>query len=149
MRGAIFNSLGDIDGLSLLDAFSGSGAISFEAISRGAKNSVAIESNKQAQLDIAKNIEKLSLEGSVKLVSANLFSWASTAQQTFDIIIADPPYNKPLLNRIVELEKNLASGGVLVLSVPPSADDLIFPNLKLLSQKLYGDSKLVFYKNNL
>jgi len=42
-RGGLFNSLGDISGLSLLDAFAGSGALSFEAISRGTASSVAVD----------------------------------------------------------------------------------------------------------
>jgi 16S rRNA (guanine966-N2)-methyltransferase len=42
VRGALFNALGDIEGLSVLDAFAGSGALSFEAVSRGAKSVVRL-----------------------------------------------------------------------------------------------------------
>ena len=57
MRGALFNVLGDIEGLTLLDAFSGSGAISFEAISRGARSVQAVEKAVLAYRTICKNIE--------------------------------------------------------------------------------------------
>jgi 16S rRNA (guanine966-N2)-methyltransferase len=43
VRGALFNALGDIEGLTFLDAFAGSGALSFEAASRGAKSVIAID----------------------------------------------------------------------------------------------------------
>jgi 16S rRNA (guanine966-N2)-methyltransferase len=56
MRGALFNALGDIDGLSVLDAFAGSGALAFEAVSRGAGHAVAIDVDKSAQRAIAENI---------------------------------------------------------------------------------------------
>jgi 16S rRNA (guanine966-N2)-methyltransferase len=149
MRGAIFNALGDLSGLCVLDAFSGSGAISFEAISRGAKNSLAIESNKQAQSDIDKNIDKLRVKNVVKLVKANVYSWALTDKQTFDIIIADPPYDSHGLGRVAELELKLGNSGTLVLSMPPDSAKPDFKNLIVLVEKSYGDSMLVFYKNNL
>jgi 16S rRNA (guanine966-N2)-methyltransferase len=48
VRGAVFGVLGDIKGLSVLDAFAGSGALSIEAVSRGAKYAVAIDVDKRA-----------------------------------------------------------------------------------------------------
>ena len=42
-RGGLFNALGDISGLTVLDAFAGSGALSFEAISRGAESVIAVD----------------------------------------------------------------------------------------------------------
>ncbi len=149
MRGAIFNTLGNIEGLSVLDVFSGSGSISFEAVSRGAKDSLAIESNKHAQKDIEKNISKLGLADQVKLVKANFSSWLTTTNHTFDIIICDPPYDDIQLDKIVNLESRLIRGGILVLSLPPSTELPYLKNLNLVSEKPYGDSKLVFYKNNL
>jgi 16S rRNA (guanine(966)-N(2))-methyltransferase RsmD len=49
VRGSLFNTLGDIDGLTILDAFAGSGALAFEAISRGAEHVLAIEIDNRAQ----------------------------------------------------------------------------------------------------
>ncbi len=149
MRGAIFSSLGDIDGLSFLDVCSGSGAISFEAISRGAKSVVAIESNKKAQGDISLNIKKLDLGDKIKLISANFYSWQQYNYDKFNIVIIDPPYNDSQLYQIAYLETKLETDGILILSLPPDSDLPEFNNLKLLSEKEYGDSKLVFYKNTL
>jgi len=67
-RGALFNILGDISGMSVLDPFAGTGAISFEAVSRGAAGAVAIELDKQAQKVITANIASLGLIHEVKLI---------------------------------------------------------------------------------
>jgi 16S rRNA (guanine966-N2)-methyltransferase len=149
MRGAIFSSLGDIEGLSILDVCSGSGAISFEAISRGAENAVAVESNKKAQGDIALNIKKLDLGTKVKLVSANFYSWQQYNHEKFNIIIVDPPYDDTQIYQIAFLETKLENSGIFILSLPPDSELPEFKNLEILSEKLYGDSKLVFYKNTL
>lgn len=65
-RGAIFNVLGDIAGLSVLDAYSGSGALAIEAVSRGAKSVLAIEVDVEAVKTIARNIENLQLGDRIK-----------------------------------------------------------------------------------
>jgi len=149
MRGAIFNSLGDINSLSVLDAFSGSGAISLEAVSRGAMMSAAVEMNKRAQSDIAENIKKLDTKGQITLVEANLYKWLETSDDKYDIIIADPPYDDVSINKLICLEDHLNPKGTLVLSLPPRHELPEFNKIILLTQKNYGDSKLVFYKNNL
>jgi 16S rRNA (guanine(966)-N(2))-methyltransferase RsmD len=149
MRGAIFSALGDIEGLTILDVCSGSGAISFEAISRGAKSAIAIESNKKAQGDIALNIKKLGLAKSVSLVSANFYSWQQYNYDKFNIVVVDPPYNYTQIYQITFLETKLEPDGILILSLPPDSELPDFKNLEKLSEKKYGDSKLVFFKNTL
>lgn len=149
MRGAIFSSIGDIEGLTVLDVCSGSGAISFEAISRGATNAVAVESNKRAQYDIESNIKKLGISSSVKLVKANFYSWQQFNYDVFDVVIIDPPYNDVRLYQINELESKVSSKGLLIISLPPESELPEFKNLDIISEKSYGDSKLVFYRNNL
>lgn len=78
-RGALFNTLGDISGLTVLDLYAGSGALSFEAISRGAARATAVELDKSAQETIAANIYSLALEDKVTLASSRVASWAQKA----------------------------------------------------------------------
>ena len=75
VRGALFNSLGDIEGLRCLDAFAGTGALAFEAISRGATTALALENDPSAQRTIDENIKELKLYRQVKLVKAAAGSW--------------------------------------------------------------------------
>src|SRR5580704_8750565 len=76
VRGAIFGVLGDIKGLTVLDAFAGSGALAIEAISRGAKSAVAIEVDKRAHAIIVENIQALGLEARVKAIRAFAGAWS-------------------------------------------------------------------------
>src|SRR5262245_30096392 len=77
-RGALFNVLGDINDLSVLDPFAGTGALSFEAVSRGAAHATAIESDRLAQKVIQGNISSLGLQNQVKLVRAQANAWLQT-----------------------------------------------------------------------
>src|SRR4051794_1002965 len=75
VRGALFNTLGDIEGLTFLDAFAGSGALSFEAASRGAKNVIAIDKDSSAHFVIEKNVKELGLQKHVHVSRANTGGW--------------------------------------------------------------------------
>lgn len=150
MRGAIFGSLGDIKGLSVLDAFSGSGALAIEAISRGAYSAVAIEVDKKAHDCITRNLSELDIASKVKAVRAYLNAWSTRHQsQKFDIILADPPYDKLPFRDLNVLPRHLKDGGVLVLSWPGKADWYPLKGLEIVQTKHYGDSALYFYQKTL
>ena len=147
IRGALFNILGDINGLEVLDAFGGSGGISFEAISRGADHVTIIESDRTAQKTIANNISKLNLGDKVTLVSANVSSWMNKNPNTkFDLVIADPPYDKLQYDLIERLYALLNKDGLLVLSWPGNDDQIRMHHLEMVDRKNYGDAQLIFYR---
>jgi 16S rRNA (guanine966-N2)-methyltransferase len=147
-RGALFNALGDIDGLSVLDAFAGSGALAFEAVSRGAARALAIDNDKSAQRTIAENIKVLGLSSKVKLIRSGTGAWLTTtsADEHFDLILCDPPYQDLQASLIGRLIERLASKGTLVLSWPGKADVPEFESVNLVLQKSYGDAQLLFYQ---
>lgn len=145
MRGAIFNILGNIEGLDLLDAYSGSGAVSLEAISRKAKTVIAIESDKKAIDTIRNNIS--SLDVPVKATRAKISTWLdNNPSQQFDIIIADPPYEKVNQRHLNKLSLVLRTGGVLVLSLSPDFSKIEIEKCQMIENKSYGDSCLVFFR---
>jgi 16S rRNA (guanine966-N2)-methyltransferase len=90
IRGALFNMLGNLDGLIILDAFAGSGAISFEALSRGAVSAVAIEMDYRAQQAVAVNIRLLGVQDYVTLIKTNASTWLSKNVDNFDVVVLDP-----------------------------------------------------------
>jgi 16S rRNA (guanine966-N2)-methyltransferase len=155
IRGALFNSLGDISGLRLLDAFSGAGALSFEAISRDARYVLAIELDRISYKSILLTSKelKISLEN-LKVVRANCYSWSlNNPESEFDIIIADPPFpavqQNP--NQVFLLMPHLIKGGLFILSLPKginSASGALRPpdEFKCVNFKNYGDAELVFYR---
>jgi len=147
VRGAIFGALGDIKGLTVLDAFSGSGALAIEAISRGAVSAVAVEVDKGAHAIIEKNLLALGVEERVKAVRAFAGAWSTRNQaQLFDLIFVDPPYDNIPYRDLKNLPRHLKDGGTLVLSWPGNMEPLKFEGLTSVQSKNYGDAQLVFYQ---
>lgn len=150
MRGAIFGVLGDIQGLSVLDAFSGSGALVVEAVSRGAESAIGIELDKVAHKSSTKAIQQLGIENRAHIVKTSVKAWSTRHQaENFDLIFVDPPYDDIPYKDVEVLPRHLKEGGVLVLSWPPKVRLPIFGKLETLQIKQYGDSQLVFYRQNI
>jgi 16S rRNA (guanine966-N2)-methyltransferase len=147
VRGALFNILGDIEGLTVLDAFAGSGALSFEAISRGAVSAIAIDNDRAAQRIITANIRALRLGRQVKLISASANAWLQTNQDAqFDIVLCDPPYNDLQPNLVLRLAATTKREGIFVLSWPGSEDTPAIPGFIQVELRNYGDAQLAFYR---
>jgi len=148
-RGGLFNSLGDISGLKLLDAFAGSGAISFEAISRGATEVVAVEVDKKVYTSIKTNKHNLFTDDNVlQVIRANTSAWSDAHQsQKFDIVVCDPPYDDIKPELLTKLANHTTTGGIVIYSLPPNAAfELPANSYKQLTVKNYGDATLVFYR---
>jgi 16S rRNA (guanine966-N2)-methyltransferase len=147
MRGAIFNLLGDIDGLTVFDAFAGSGAVAFEAVSRGAQHALCIDVTRQAHSTITNNAKRLGVERQVKAVRANVSSWSdNNPTMQFDLVMCDPPYDDISLQLLQKLVRHTRPGGIYVLSLPGAMQAPAFVGLTLLTCKGYGDGQLVYYK---
>ena len=148
IRGALFNSLGDIGGLSVLDAYAGTGSVAIEAISRGAQSALAIDNDPEAFKCITKNLTKLNLHKSMSVVCANVITW-STKNQTlkFDIVVADAPFNIANDTLLNKLSLHVVKNGILVASIPSDFNPKPLVGFMLLRTKLYGNAKLHFYKH--
>ena len=119
---AIFSSLGGyINDFVILDVFGGSGALSLESISRGAKEAYIIDSNPDAVKIIKKNADNLGVGqelhvylGDYKKILERLNN------KKFDIVFLDPPYDKNLVTKAIEklIQNNLlndSSSEILIL----------------------------------
>ena len=147
LRGALFNALGDVDGLSVLDAYSGTGALAIEAVSRGAASVLAIDVDAAAVKTIAANVKALGLEDSITVRRKNISGWSRNNQtEQFDIVLADPPYDDVKPDVLERLIVHAKPGGIYVLSWPGSEPVRAFKGLELISNKSYGDAQLVFYR---
>lgn len=149
-RGGLFNTLGDITGLSVLDAFAGSGALSFEALSRGASKATAIELDKSAQKIIESNAKTLAFKAEFKLIRASGSGWLNTSSDklTFDIVLCDPPYQDLQYSLIERLSGRVSPRGILVLSWPGKTEAPDFDGFTVAQHKDYGDAQLIFYKRS-
>src|SRR5581483_3367335 len=146
-RGALFNVLGDIEGLTVLDAMAGSGALAFEAVSRGAKSALAIEQKSAPYKAISDGIKLLGLLKQVKAIRADASSWSSHNKSVkFDIVLLDPPYNHPQFDLLDKLVLHAKKGGTIVVSWPGHELPPVFDAAKHLTDKNYGDAQLIFYR---
>jgi len=137
---ALFNMLADyLMGARVLDAYAGSGALGIEALSRGATEVVFVEQNRRAVTTIHQNLTILSLKAQVLLGNVVKF----TTYKKFDVIIADPPYDKFKVAEIEHLTQFLRPGGILALSHPNDPPE--FPGLTLLSTHRYARAHISIY----
>ncbi len=167
VRKAVFDILGDIEGLSFLELFAGSGAVGFEALSRGASELILAEYNRDCIAAIEKNIEALGLKNChiLPYEAAKVIERLSGTKKKFDIIFLDPPYYKDLatpnpigrvgvpLSAAKKILQSLNSCDILALhglivvqhfkkdDLPEATGSLI-----LCKQAKYGDTALSFYK---
>ena len=132
-----------------LDMFAGSGALSFEAISRGAKRAVLLDKDKRSVDIIRKNAASLDFEEQCEIRNEDCFIYAQKAGESFDIIFLDPPYNKNLIEPVLDtiVDKGLLQdGGVVVLE----SDDTDFSGekegLSVLKQRKYGRTYITVYQ---
>lgn len=147
VRGALFNALGELSGLTVLDAFAGSGACSIEAVSRGADSVLAIDIDPEAIKTIASNVRLLGLEDAITVRRKNISGWSRNNQdKKFDIVLADPPYTDIRPDVLERLTVHVPAGGLFVLSWPGSEPVRDFGGLEVVSHKSYGDAQLVFYR---
>jgi 16S rRNA (guanine966-N2)-methyltransferase len=94
IRGVIFSSLAEIvPGARVLDLYAGTGAFGIEALSRGAASAVFVEDNREAVECIRENLARCRLEGDVRQMDVLDFL-KSPSEPPFDLIFADPPYDK-------------------------------------------------------
>ncbi len=149
-RGALFSTLGDISGLTVLDLYAGSGALSFEAVSRGAARATSVELDRSAQEAIVNNIHHLGLQNEVITAASRVGSWSKKhVREWFDIVICDPPYDRVLQSSIQPLTRHVVRGGIMVLSWPAHLEVPVFKGLELIKSNVYANARLIFYKKPL
>ena len=146
VRGALFNALGDISGLIVLDAFAGTGAVGIEALSRGASFVYAVDMDNDAFEILQQNRDLITDTSRMTVHRANVRSWLKNQEDLeFDLVIADPPYDAIGMNAVEECGEHVKAGGWYVLSLP-QAEHITFKKFKKIDEKRYGNAKLVFYK---
>ncbi len=97
VRESLFNWLQPwIAGARCLDLFAGSGALGFEAASRGAAEVVMVEEAREVLAALRANRDRLGAP-EVELVSAEALAWLAQPARPFDLVLLDPPFDRPLL----------------------------------------------------
>lgn len=156
VRESVFNIIqNDILDSVFLDLFSGSGAIGLEAASRGAKEVILCDKEKEAANIINKNIEKTHFENKVKLYNTDFKTCLNKLNnKKVDIIYLDPPYKtdmiKEALTKIIET-KILKESSIIILETDESEKikkELYNMDLEIIDERKYGRAEIIFLKYN-
>ena len=148
VREALFNILGAVDDVTVLDLFAGSGALGLEALSRGARRCVFVESDRVAARVIAENLTKLELTGAVvdKRDALAVLREAGARGTTYDLVFCDPPYGdwgrlEPQLAEL--LPPVLAEEGMLVVETGARTEPQL--PLALTTSRRYGSARISIF----
>jgi 16S rRNA (guanine966-N2)-methyltransferase len=151
VRESIFNILAHrvaIEGSRVLDLFAGSGALGFEALARGARFCLFVESDAGARAVIRRNADALGMTGMCKIWRRDATQLGSSAPQApFDLVFIDPPYGKDLGSAATaSLLKGqwLVQDAMIVLEESTRSVLAIPPQLELVDSREYGDTKVIF-----
>ena len=146
--------VGRIQDAIVLDLFAGTGALGIEALSRGASYCVFIDHYKDAISVIARNLKLCRFEDRSKIIQwdiAKNLNCIRTADQKFDLIFMDPPYQKNLVGPTLQhLQHAQAMAGDARIVVEHSPFETIPSDLcpfEILDQRKYGKTLVSFLAN--
>ncbi len=157
VREAIFNILAhgieelELDGARVLDLFAGTGALGFEALSRGGRHCQFVDQSAAARGLVRENADKLGVIGQCKIWKRDATALGPCAPlPKFDLVFCDPPYGKGLgekaLASLVQGEW-LNAGAIIVLEEVDKAVVTEVAGLALIDERGYGETKVRFYRS--
>ncbi len=153
VRESIFSSLSErVIDASVLDLFAGSGSLGIEALSRGAKSAVFVDTSRHACESINHNLEKAKLTGGTTRSSDVRSFISSRTRGEFDLIFADPPYARDetsaaMVEAVVTsetLRDSLSDTGIMVLETLARAERPDLTLWEVVREKRYGKTKVFF-----
>ena len=146
VREALFSSLEsmlDLDGAKVLDLYAGSGALGFEALSRGAEHATFVESDKRAADVLKGNAKELGFANTT-IANRTAEAYVTAEGEKFDVVFADPPYavtDDELAKVLHGLRHRLAPDAVLIVERASRSSEPAWPEeVEPLRAKRYGDT---------
>ncbi len=157
VRGAIFNILAhsvpdfSLEGARVLDLFAGTGALGFEALSRGASFCLFVDHGAEARGLIRQTIDALGLAREAKLFRRSAeHLGAAGSMEPFDLVFADPPYGKGLAEQALA---GVASGGwlkrgaVAVIEEDAETRPVLPSSFEPFDARIYGGTSITFARH--
>lgn len=139
VKEGIFSSIQfSVPGAKVLDLFGGSGQMGIECLSRGAKSCVFVDQSKDAVGVITRNVKNCGLTSNAKILNMRSQDYLRTANQKFDLIFLDPPYNMGILDQILNKVCQITEDGGIII-----AESELGWNLK---EKIDGLEEIKKYK---
>ncbi|GAM11046.1 putative rRNA methyltransferase YlbH [Geobacter sp. OR-1] len=156
IKEALFSILtsffGDLDRLSVLDLFAGTGSLGIEALSRGAAKAVFIDNNKVSAALVKENLRSTGLSGSAEVIQADVIQALAkldNQNRKFDLVFADPPYGMGLADKFLDKisATTLLAEGALVVVESGAKENFPLEErcLRQIDRRVYGDTALTFF----
>ena len=139
----------DLENSNILDLFSGVGSFGIECLSRGAKYVVFAEKYNGVLPVLKKNLQSLKSIENYEILEKDIYniSFLKSLDKKFDIVFMDPPYKDKDINLLLDNINNkkiLSENGILIIHRHKDEKDLIPNKLKIIEEKKYGLSKIIF-----
>jgi 16S rRNA (guanine(966)-N(2))-methyltransferase RsmD len=152
-REAIFQILGNLHELSVLDLYSGTGAMGIESLSRGATRAVFVESDAAALRALKENLTRLGIAEQATVLAATVERSRPRLEKLapFDLVLADAPWRiaQEAAERVAQVCRGLVATGGRVLLGHPTASPVELPaesGLALADRRKWGGTGMSFYE---
>ena len=151
VKEALFSIINfDIPGANVLDLFGGTGQLGIEALSRGAKQSVFVDTREEACQLIRENLRRTKLTQDGTVIRSDYMDYLNRCRETFSIIFLDPPYAETYLEnalkRITEIDI-LRTDGIIVTERPVGKElPCAFDDYQRSKDYKYGKTLLTIYR---
>jgi 16S rRNA (guanine966-N2)-methyltransferase len=154
VREALFDILGEkIQGVVFVDLYAGTGTVGIEALSRGGKKAIFVESDDLRVSTIKRNADKFGFKERVEVIKCSAYKFlekSAAANERFDIFFIDPPYHSDEINKVLPLigEKELLNDNGIVIVEHFSKKKMPETAGKLMINRSYryGDTILTLYR---
>jgi 16S rRNA (guanine966-N2)-methyltransferase len=154
VKEALFSILGNVSDLRVLDLYAGSGALGIEALSRGARSAVFVESARPALTCLRENLSKLGVEAVSTTLALRVETAAASLRRLgpFDLVLCDPPWREIAAARaLLEVLAGaglFASGAQIVLEhsakdPPPAPESSL---LRVCDERSWGDTAVSLFE---
>jgi 16S rRNA (guanine966-N2)-methyltransferase len=153
IKESIFNILGDVQNISFLDLFAGTGSMGIEAISRGAREAIFIENNPNAVKVIKENLQNTGFAEFAEVICRPVdkaVEMLEKQEKNFDIIFMDPPYGRDLAKTsLYQLDSTglVAAKGIVITET--GKNDVLpdkIGRLYMVRHQKYGDTVITFFR---
>ena len=142
----------DFSNACILDLFSGVGSFGIECLSRGVKKVIFIEHYQGVLPVLKKNLFNLKSIQNYEIIEKDIYNENifTNLNIKFDIIFLDPPFRDKDLDKLlsnIKDNKTLNKNGIIIVHRHKSEQDIFSKNFKIIEEKKYGISKIIFFSH--